>query len=243
MNQTLQMIRPFANGTQFADWSAANCDRCRKGIDNIGQPGDWPICDIESALTYAYIGDGMVAPEIARRMGRSNGYLQEYVWACTELDDGPPPPVDGRILVDSAVEDDGLVYSPWMCLLDSVAAVRVPAAETWRPYREARQVMTSVQQAGHVPVSPVGIYEAIQPKFRDAVVLATTKKEVWLDLAWWSQLYEAGMDVALSKFESGIFAVLKEGLVVGAMMGMTPVQWISGNYDVLWRVDNDWPYS
>ncbi len=237
MNQNL--IRPFSNGTQYADWLAHNCDQCRKGIDNVGQPGDWPICDIESALTYAYGGDGHVEPEIARRMGHKNGMPQAYVWSCTELDYGPPPPVDGRIMVDSAVAADGLVYSPFMCLLDSVAAVRVPAAENWQPYREARQVMTSVQQAGHVPVSPVRILEAIQPKYRDAVVFGARNRRVWLDLAWWCQLYEAGLAVALSKFESGIFAVLKDGQVVGAIMGMYPVTTAPNNYDVIWRSSED----
>lgn len=232
---TQNSIRPFSNGTQYADWLARNCDQCRKGIDNIGQPGDWPICDIESALTYAYGGDGAVTPEIARRMGRSNGYPQGYVWTCAELDAGPPPPVDGRILVDSAVAANGLVYSPWMCLLDSVAAVRVPAAESWQPYREARQVLASVQQAGYAPVRPIRILEAIQPKYRDAVVFEARNRRVWLDLAWWCQLYEAGLDVALSKFESGIFAVLQHGQVVGAMMGMYPVDAAPNNFDVLWR--------
>jgi hypothetical protein len=79
---TQPSIRPFANGSQFADWTGCNCDRCTKGAHLLG-PDDWPTCEIELALGEAYLGDGKVTADIARRMGQTE-HEGRYVWPCGE---------------------------------------------------------------------------------------------------------------------------------------------------------------
>ena len=77
-------VRPFSNGTQFADWTGWNCDLCRKGEN----PDAIPDCDIALALGEGYWGDGTVTPEIARRMGyyeaHAEGEYPAYNWRCPE---------------------------------------------------------------------------------------------------------------------------------------------------------------
>lgn len=58
---------PFSNGTQFCDWEESNCNRCQK-VD-ISGPYDKSECPIFNALTLAYVDDGTVDEEIAKRMG------------------------------------------------------------------------------------------------------------------------------------------------------------------------------
>ncbi len=76
----MDTIRPFSNGTQFMDWTAANCDRCAKAADRDNPPRRCP-CDIEQALLEACMGDGMIPLPIADRMGRDQG---RYNWKCGE---------------------------------------------------------------------------------------------------------------------------------------------------------------
>lgn len=80
---SLPTVRPFSCGTQFGDWSESNCRRCKKNCDlvPVGEP---PPCDIEAALLAAYVGDGMVTAEIARRMGMTEENEGCYVWPCGE---------------------------------------------------------------------------------------------------------------------------------------------------------------
>ena len=72
------MIRPFSNGTQYSDWEACNCDRCKKA-DNDN-------CDIINVLAEAYVGDGEVTEDIAKKMGITEETKNAYVWPCSEVD-------------------------------------------------------------------------------------------------------------------------------------------------------------
>ena len=74
-------MRPFHCGTQFGDWTSANCDRCKKNAEP-DKPESW-VCDIQVALLEAYIGDGEISDEIADRMGRHEG---RYCWPCKEVE-------------------------------------------------------------------------------------------------------------------------------------------------------------
>ena len=64
-------VRAFANGSEFDHWQFHNCEKCKKSTFNdptIGE-GDWPKCEIESALNYAYWDDGTVDQAIYDKMG------------------------------------------------------------------------------------------------------------------------------------------------------------------------------
>ena len=58
--------RPFSCGSEFADWSASNCEQC------IAQNG----CPLEAALGLAYIGDGNIAAHAAALIGCDGIYPQ-----------------------------------------------------------------------------------------------------------------------------------------------------------------------
>lgn len=75
--------RPFYSGTQFGDWTEANCLRCTKGADPTSSK--WPDCDIEAALVESYIGDGTVSDDIAARMGITEEIRGRYTWPCSEV--------------------------------------------------------------------------------------------------------------------------------------------------------------
>lgn len=76
-------FRPFANGSQFADWEASNCDRCTKSGDG-GERGS-SQCEIFEALWDADCTDGRITPDIARRMAFI-GNETRYVWPCSEVE-------------------------------------------------------------------------------------------------------------------------------------------------------------
>jgi hypothetical protein len=60
--------QPFSNGTEFMIWRERNCDRCKKDMEIIA--GEYiSHCDIEDALSFASVTDGMISNEIAERMG------------------------------------------------------------------------------------------------------------------------------------------------------------------------------
>lgn len=80
--QTIE-LRPFANGSQFADWQSCNCDRCTKSGD-AGEIGS-SQCEIFEALWNADMDQGQVSEDIARRMGLI-GNETRYVWPCTEVE-------------------------------------------------------------------------------------------------------------------------------------------------------------
>lgn len=72
--------RPFSCGSQAADWGSANCSRCTKEFDHVS--GAYR-CDIQKEID-AYMEDGSVSADIARRMGYSDPLA--FQWACTEVD-------------------------------------------------------------------------------------------------------------------------------------------------------------
>lgn len=80
---------PFANGSEFGDWCASNCDKCAKAADP--DSGRASTCSIFDALHEAFFSDGTVSEEIAERMGsldhrppRAAGFY--YGWPCPEHD-------------------------------------------------------------------------------------------------------------------------------------------------------------
>lgn len=74
-------IRPFDSGSQYADWTSSNCDRCIKSTYNEAKTP----CDLENALLAADLGGGRITMEIAARIGLE---LSEryYGWPCAEVD-------------------------------------------------------------------------------------------------------------------------------------------------------------
>lgn len=76
-----ERIHIFSCGTQYSDWVASNCERCKKyNPDGIGN------CDIDNALLIAYFDDGKVCTEIAKRAGLTEQAQGSYVWVCGEVD-------------------------------------------------------------------------------------------------------------------------------------------------------------
>lgn len=78
----IEKATPFSCGSQFADWKECNCERCKKYTEMITKP---PKCDIDFALSVAYIDDGTIPAEIAQRMGYFDN-RGKYVWMCPEVD-------------------------------------------------------------------------------------------------------------------------------------------------------------
>ena len=71
-------IRPFYCGTQKADWACRNCYQCKKGYDDDKM--EWN-CDLELAIDTAFMEDGTVSAETAKRMGYTDKSL---LWDCPE---------------------------------------------------------------------------------------------------------------------------------------------------------------
>ena len=61
-------VVPFSSGTEYAEWVAANCDRCKYGFD------DWYNCEIQIALDMAYLDDGTIPGYIAAAIGCQEGH-------------------------------------------------------------------------------------------------------------------------------------------------------------------------
>lgn len=85
--KTLQVIdqaraRPFHCGSQAADWTCSNCDRCKKQSPRDAA-FDEMTCEIERAIGEAYMSDGTVSQEMAKRMGY-DGSPTSYLWQCGE---------------------------------------------------------------------------------------------------------------------------------------------------------------
>ncbi len=74
------MPRPFDTGSQYGDWDQRNCEEC------------WKVkrCAIVRATSGAYLGDGQVSDDIARRMGWT-GPGDRYTWDCPERESRRPP--------------------------------------------------------------------------------------------------------------------------------------------------------
>lgn len=74
-----ERCRPFDTGTQFADWKARNCARCKKRY----RDEQWH-CDIEDNLDYACLTNGLIDVKIAKRMGYQDN---AYNWDCLEREE------------------------------------------------------------------------------------------------------------------------------------------------------------
>jgi hypothetical protein len=72
-------MRPFSCGSQFADWETRNCYRCKKfNPDDINKSN----CDLTLALGDAFLGDGEITDEVAKRIGAADS--ASYGWDCPE---------------------------------------------------------------------------------------------------------------------------------------------------------------
>ena len=70
--------KPFAIGSQYAEWTTKNCGSCKKGYD---EKRNKFRCDYECTLAYAYCDDGQITEEMAK----SIGYLDNkdcIIWEC-----------------------------------------------------------------------------------------------------------------------------------------------------------------
>ena len=75
-------MRPFYCGSQYLDWVASNCERCKKGsIDEIEIR-----CPIQRTLDAACIGDGEISDAMAVRMGITEETKNAYGWPCAEVE-------------------------------------------------------------------------------------------------------------------------------------------------------------
>jgi hypothetical protein len=94
-----ETVRPFGSGSQYADWTMNNCDTCTKAAPRDASLDEMP-CQIEKALAWACVTDGMIPLPIANAMGHSN---RRFTWPCLQHD---PPFVNVRPdgTVDESVE-------------------------------------------------------------------------------------------------------------------------------------------
>jgi len=79
---------PFYCGSQKMDWHCYNCSNCTKGYDDEARA--WR-CDLEKAIDNAFMGDGSVSAEIAKRMGEPED-CRVHNWRCPEFVAAPPRP-------------------------------------------------------------------------------------------------------------------------------------------------------
>lgn len=77
------MIRPFSNGTQYMDWLASNCERCKKATWDLVENFK---CDLQEALDMACIGTGEITNEQSKRIGINENTKNSYVWPCSEVE-------------------------------------------------------------------------------------------------------------------------------------------------------------
>ncbi len=78
-------VRPFSNGTQYADWTDSNCNRCTKGVHRLDDEIAWPTCELEAALLTACFESGEIPLFIAERIGMKEDEAR-YCWPCAEVD-------------------------------------------------------------------------------------------------------------------------------------------------------------
>ena len=76
-----ERIHLFANGYEYDNWEARNCDRCVKA-----PTASWGgACDLNDAITEAMVTDGTFAPEIVARFGWKPEYHAVLGWPCKEF--------------------------------------------------------------------------------------------------------------------------------------------------------------
>ena len=81
------MPRPFDSGSQCGDWDEQNCYGCERFNLAAYDRGDYANvsrCEINDAIQEAYLGDGQVSDDIARRMGWQDTDPPRYTWDCSE---------------------------------------------------------------------------------------------------------------------------------------------------------------
>jgi hypothetical protein len=71
---------PFYCGSQRLDWKCYNCDFCTK---RYSERHAWR-CDLEKLIDEAYMGDGSMCAETAKRMGEPAD-CTVYNWRCPEF--------------------------------------------------------------------------------------------------------------------------------------------------------------
>jgi hypothetical protein len=73
-----EQVRPFAYGSEYAEWEAANCDGCAKSErlkeGNVYVPSQ---CEIQRALTDAFWGDGRIDLALYQRSGLPGDHCPE----------------------------------------------------------------------------------------------------------------------------------------------------------------------
>jgi hypothetical protein len=72
---------PFYCGSQRMDWKCYNCDFCTKRYNETFSK--WH-CDLERLIDEAYMGDGSMGAETAKRMGEPDD-CRVYNWRCPEF--------------------------------------------------------------------------------------------------------------------------------------------------------------
>lgn len=81
----IRTIQPFSNGTQYMDWEASNCARCKHAATKEQYESAIFPCDIEKELAFAAVDDGKISDDAAKRMRYAEN-SGKYVWQCGEWD-------------------------------------------------------------------------------------------------------------------------------------------------------------
>lgn len=68
-----ERVRPFSCGSEFADWTASNCEQC---VASAPTTFDDHSCPLEQALGVAYLTDGKIARHAARLIHCDGVYPQ-----------------------------------------------------------------------------------------------------------------------------------------------------------------------
>lgn len=77
-----QRVSLFANGSEYMMWMELNCYRCKKFGEFMQ---DMEVCAIDYHIGYAFITDGTIPHEIAKRMGRLDHPVNE-IFQCHEYE-------------------------------------------------------------------------------------------------------------------------------------------------------------
>lgn len=90
-------IQPFPNGTAYADWTVANCERCAKQ----------GACPLEDAIAAGYCSDGTIAPDVAAAIGcPPEGYARRTCAARKAKPDEVRQRIEGRLEdIEAEIED------------------------------------------------------------------------------------------------------------------------------------------
>lgn len=75
-------IKPFSNGSEYDYWMECNCFDCTKNCVYSPTTCEFgPVkCDIENAIAFASIDDGMIDKALADRAGLpESGRCKEFV--------------------------------------------------------------------------------------------------------------------------------------------------------------------